>query len=279
MIKPLVNIDGKQFKVLAGDNINKINPNSRGFVINVKDVGRYDTSRAYQTASVIIYRVGKTGKYRLKHSLVNLPGLVSDDKKINEMISLDVNVELQPELCEDVRKYGTEEFIAWALAKYLKARYLLNNVMNRHFGNPGMARKYANNTVVWYHAYKDPLLQDLQEVFTMAGGSIINKTHPIFDLAKEADIKEDAIKAIRTLSGLTATLETYHRHQLLNNWIDTAKYYYSMYLSELKSRNCPPKEMMGDVRKIKPHKKYENYDVLVKDMSEFLTLCQKKKKL
>lgn len=275
MLELLTNIEGKQFKVTDVGSLNKLLPNSKGFIVDIHTISRYQDSIAYQTVNSLVYRFGKTGKYRLKHVRLHLPLVKSSDAKIDEIVRLKTPIEISADECIDVREYKNEKFVAWLLANLLKVKLLTYNVLNAVFDRPKMVKKYLAAHPDWARTFTlNILIQDLLQLYNMASGNTIDKDGNIITAFGDVGVKEEMIDTVSKLKALTATLQMYRKNNLLNNMVNTFEKCRSHALRNLHARGCTEQEIHSS--KIKPREKYEGYDKVANGMYKLCAAAAQK---
>lgn len=264
MLKLLTNVEGRHFILTDNYERAKLLSGSKGFITSVSTVSVAEGSKPCQAVNTIIYRLGKSGKYRLKYTKIYLPILDSDNSKIREIVSSKTPVQFLSEECVDVRKYKTEEFIVWALSRLLQVRGYTRSLLNGVFPKPSEVRDYIKSHHEWSLYTHNAIVQDLLGLFDAACGNIINKKTQIISAFDDPERKEAMIDIILGLKSLSTTLRLYSEGQRLSDTVIALGICRESALKQMYKRGYEKKKAIPV--KVTLDKKYEWYDVVVNEL-------------
>jgi len=257
------------------DSTNRLLPYTKGFIICPEHTNYISGSMAYQSARALLYRIGKSGKYRLKSIRVYLPLFETDDTDINNIVNPTSirSIKILGNECDDVRKYSTKEFVAWGLANLLRIRTLMFNILRSLFGEQSIAHTYTKVQPDWVSNYTDSnLINGLLNLFLHTNGNILNKDNlNVISIFDDMAARDELLSCIFSLKSLTTTLQMYKYQQFLSGLFSTLSVCYKYaedIVIEYEESDKVIKEIKKGTEPVKPHKKYKGYDKVVNGLRE-----------
>jgi len=258
------NIRGKKFKVVKETQWNqKLLKGSKGVIIDIQRCFSLSTFIHGYRVNTLVCRVGKTGKFRLKRYILQVPLVKSiDDSTAYKLASFDSGIKIIDE--DDLNKYSENDFIAWFAGKCTHFRGLINNAHGLSGANDRLITTYLANHPIWY-ALRNHMLVESSTMLVESNHTIAKEEHNFLKSLSDKAYRAEHVLFVKNLEALTALLQLYH---------DQA--YFAMQLNVLNSttesltatlRNSGLSKTLLGKHTVPLNKKYTPYDILYNEFN------------
>ena len=254
------NLFGRQFK--AKEDIHsirsgKILKGSLGVIGHTIDYPHVDPLLFMKKVSIVLYRMGKTGKFRLSRREVTIPLFNSSigGKKANIVGPQNIVVVKQREIF----KYDTDAFIAWAATRMFHYEHLIRLYKRTWGRSPGYIAQLTNRSPI-QHIINNPTIDQFRMLLhspEAQNGTLDKLDVDCLNVLRDPNLRENFVHQMLHLSVYSACLELVYRNMLLGALTKAVSSFDTALARRLLKYGCPENAIMTD--KVPRKKEYEPY--------------------
>ena len=259
------NIRGKKFKVVKETSWNeKLLKGSKGVIIDIQRCFDISTFIRGYRVDAVVCRVGKTGKFRLKRYILNMPMIKSADTvEMKKLVHLDTGIKIIDE--DDLNKYSENDFIAWFAGKCVHFRALLDRTHRLTGAQDRLVNTYLEHHPIWSALYNNLLVNEIAELARSSYTITKGEYESLIQLSDKTKRAEHVL-LVKNMSALIALVQLHHDQAHFVSQLAALKHLSEVVARYLVDRGYPASHLGKP--KIPPKKEYAPYDALYNNLIE-----------